>query len=854
MSRQRRPSSAGKNEYRNTGFGAKLGNFIALWTGRFIPIVLLLLALVIGYFGASFYFQAKDLPDVATLEKYEPIEAIQILDRNDHLVCLVEGDENRQVVPLNQISIPMQRAMLAAEDHHFFEHHGINVASIFRALMVNAQAGHVVEGGSTITQQLVKNLFFTQAGRTYNRKFKEVILAFELEQRYPKEKILELYLNQIYFGSNAYGIERAAARYFNTTALKLNLAQSAFLAGLVKAPSELGSPHNRAQAIARQHEILDKMVEYGYILPVQKKVALAHKLVFRNGANPFSRYPYYISYVLQILHEKYSENEIRKNGLRVYTNLDQTAEQIAENTLDEAIKHAPKGVSQAALVTISVADGAVLALVGGVGDFWKNQFNRATNPHTVGSSFKPFVYLTAFLEGQATPDSTIDDSPLVVHQGWGMPDYIPKNFDHKFYGHIPVRKALALSRNIPALKMAQKVGIDHVIETARLAGIKSKLDPNLSLALGSSAISPLDMATAYSTFARDGMAIKPTVIRRIENNNGQVIDSFAEQKTRVFPPEPVAELVNVLQDVVKYGTGTQAKLADRPVAGKTGTADEGKDIWFIGFTPDLVTAVWGGNDENLPIAGHNVTGGVVMAKIWQQYNQAYYKAYPTPPGSFATYDPKLAQQKVNSLNQKQEKQPGAPAEQHPAQTAEFLQPTVEKIEEAKESSSPTPQQSQTPSYKPTVEPVVEEQSTPQPAPSLHTKEKSALPPLAPPVVHSLPPAPIIKSPTGERAQAQSLYTQPLQRIQTPAPLKPQVTTQAPSAAPQPLAKHTAPSAPAPLAAQTGVSAPQPTTTTSMATQPALQSMTASPDPSSAAHAPRRLYPYQAKSNYRPFGN
>ncbi len=353
-----------------------------------------------------------------------------------------------------------------------------------------------------------------------------------------------------------------------------------------------------------------------------------------------------------------------------------------------------------------------------------------------------------------------------------MPDYAPKNFDHKFYGRIPVRKALALSRNIPALRMAQKVGINNVIETARLAGIRAKLDPNLSLALGSSAISPFDMAAAYSTFARDGMAIKPTVIRRIENNSGRVIDSFEEPKTRVFPSEPVAELVEVLQDVVKYGTGTQAKLADRPVAGKTGTADEGKDIWFIGFTPDLVTAIWGGNDENLPIPGHNVTGGVVMAKIWQQYNSAYYKTFPTPPGSFTAYDPKLAQQKVNAANQKQDKQNVVKPEEQLSQTADFLQPKVEKIDETKDLQvdstqnnenksnisqsnssvsdhpSPTirliPQKASAQLYKPTVESVVEEQpaaqSTPAPAPALHARAKVLTPPIAPSVVQEATPA------------------------------------------------------------------------------------------------------------------
>lgn len=731
---------------RQPPFKKKKQGALARLTGGLPPILTFTLigiaAIAIGYLGAAAYLHSKDLPDVTLLERYEPIEAVQIFDRNDHLIAVIEGDEDRRVVPLNQISPVMQRAMLAAEDHHFFEHHGINFASIFRALMVNVQAGHVVEGGSTITQQLVKNLFFNQSGRTFDRKIKEAILAFELEQRYSKEKILELYLNQVYFGSNAYGIERAAARYFNKPAAKLSLAESAFLAGLVKKPSDLGNVHNRPEALERQHEILDKMVEYGYITPAQRRNALDTKLVFRNGQNPFSHYPYYISYVLQLLREKFSENEMRQQGLKVYTSLDPKAQEIAEKTLDEAIAHAPKGVSQAALVSVSVADGSVLAMVGGVGNFWKNQFNRAVNPHTVGSSFKPFVYLTAFLHGTATPDSPVEDSPLVVHQGWGLPDYIPKNFDHKFYGRITVRKALALSRNIPALRTAQKVGIDKVIETARLAGVKSKLDNNLSLALGSSAISPLEMAGAYSTFARGGIVIAPHVLRRVENNRGQVRAEYGEEKSRAFPPEPVSALLDVLQDVVKYGTGTQAKLADRPVAGKTGTADEGKDIWFIGFTPDLVTAVWGGNDENLPIPGHNITGGVIMAKIWHAYNQAYYKAFPTVPGAFPVCDYKLALKNLLTKNEQAEQEKTGSQDQvaqskkadAPGSIESIIdQPKVEVIETPKEN------------------PPVELNDNPQ-----ASIQQSSMPPLAPgPITKATPkveaveeitPAPAVSQP------------------------------------------------------------------------------------------------------------
>lgn len=596
-------------------------------------------AVGLGYFGASLYRQLQDLPDITLVERYEPIEAIQIFDRNDHLVCTVEGDEDRRVIPLNQVATQMQQAMLAAEDHHFYEHKGINPMSIIRATMANMAAGHVVEGGSTITQQLVKNLFFTEGMRTYDRKIKEAYLANALENKYSKERILEMYLNQVYFGSNAYGIERASSRYFDRSAASLSLAQAAFLAGLVKAPSELGAPAHRSEALSRQREIIDKMAEYGYITAGQAKSAKAEKLSFKRGLNPLQKYPYYISQVLEILRTEFSQAEMRNQGLRVYTNLEPKAQEVAEKTLNEAIKKAPKGVSQAALVSVQVRDGAVICLVGGVGNYWKNQFNRATNPHTAGSSFKPFVYLTAFIKGVCTPNSIVDDSRFVVKQSWGLPDYAPQNFDHKFMGKIPVRKALALSRNVPAVKLGQQAGMESVVETARLAGITSKLDPNLSLALGSSAVSPLDMAAAYSTFVRGGVAIKPQLLRRIENNRGQVIQVFEGKYDKVFNMEPVANLVEVLQDVVKYGTGTGAKLDDRPVGGKTGTADEGKDIWFVGFTPDLVTSVWGGNDENKPIPGHNVTGGVVMARIWKDYMKAYYVAMPTPAGQFITPSP-----------------------------------------------------------------------------------------------------------------------------------------------------------------------------------------------------------------------
>ncbi len=598
----------------------------------FIVFIGLCAVALIGY---VYYQKIKnELPSVSIVENYRPIESIEILDRNDHQVCIIEGDDSRRIVPLNQISNQMQQAMLAAEDHYFFEHHGINFVSIFRALMVNLQAHKVVEGGSTITQQLVKNLFFGDSGRTYDRKIKEALVSYEIEQKYSKEKILEMYLNQVYFGNNAYGIEKAAWKYFDCSSSQLDLAQSAFLACLVKSPSSLGSKSNRAKALENQKEILAKMVEYGYITKTQYNKAVKEKLVFKSGSNPYSKYPYYISYVVELLKARFGENDLRHQGLKVYTNLDPIAQTIAEKTLNEGIAKAPKGISQGALVSINVNDGAVLAMVGGVGDYWKSQFNRASNPHTIGSAFKPFVYLTGILQDKIDSDTIIEDSPVTIKQAWGLPDYSPKNYDHRYLGKITVARAIAGSRNVPAIKIAQLVGVDNIIETAKQAGVDAKMEPNLSIALGSCAISPLNIACAYSTFARYGIRVEPNVIRRIETYGGNVLFNGEYKSDRVFPQEKVSQLIELMVGVVKYGTGRGAQLADRPVAGKTGTADQSRDIWFVGFTPDLVTSTWAGNDQNLPIAGSHVTGGDIMAQIWRKYNEEYYKTHLTPVGKF----------------------------------------------------------------------------------------------------------------------------------------------------------------------------------------------------------------------------
>ncbi len=594
---------------------------------------------LIAFFAILIGFRLTQVPNLAYLENYKPSEAIQFFDRNDALICAVKSTEKRKLVPLNQVSPFLQRAVLTAEDRHFYEHKGINFVSIARAATVNAFAGHVVEGGSTITQQLVKNLFFEGEKRSIDLKLAEAIVAWQMESRFSKEKILELYLNEIYFGNGAYGIEQAARRYFGKGAEQLTIAEAAYLAGIIRYPNIGPSAAHRRETVARQLDVLGSMHECGYITGQQWEQAKAQELVFKRvdekeKVEKITKYPYYISYVMDLVKDRFSPAEMQRHGLKVYTNLDPAAQDAAERVMGAGIRSAPAGINQGALVSIRVDDGAVVALVGGVGNYEDNQWNCATNPHTMGSAFKPFVYLTAFIEKQLTPDSYINDTPFQIKQGNGQ-EYKPQNFDKRFLGTITVKEALAFSRNIPALRTAQAVGISEVISTAKSAGIESDLAPELALALGCSAASPMEMANAYATLARGGVRMRALCIRRVEDRGGRVLMVSHQDSDPVFDHEAVAQIVDLLQDVVASGTGVAARLSDRPVAGKTGTADKGRDIWFVGFTPDLVTSVWAGNSENKPVAGTQVTGGAVMARLWREYNRQYYIKHPRPAGMFA---------------------------------------------------------------------------------------------------------------------------------------------------------------------------------------------------------------------------
>jgi penicillin-binding protein 1A len=597
------------------------------------------LGLVASGLAAVLAFQVgmrlMQVPNLSFLQDYNPVQTIQIYDRNDNLVVSLQGVERRIIVPLSAVSRPMKAALLAAEDRRFYEHKGVSVVSIFRALLANLTHGRVVEGGSTITEQLAKNLFFEGEKRCLDLKLSELIIAMAIESRFSKDKILELYLNEVFFGNNSYGIEEAALTYFGRRASQLDLAQSAFLSGIIRAPSRGGALENRRAALRRQREVLEKMQEYGFVSEAEKNMALQESLVFDRveqapAKMKISRYPYYVSAVLDFLRGKYNAASVERQGLKIYTNLDPIAQDTAERVLAQGLSRAPFGVNQGALVTVRLADGAVLALVGGTGDYEQNQWNCATNPHTAGSAFKPFVYLAAFEKKLIEEYSTVDDTPFSIQDAGGR-EYKPKNYDGKFLGGITVAKAFAYSRNIPALRIGQAAGIDLITNVAERAGISEPLAAEISLCLGCSAVSPLHLANAYATLARGGIFMTPLMVRRVETRTGRLLESFSGQTVYAFDRDTVAHVVDLMQDCVAEGTGQLARLSDRPVAGKTGTADQGKDLWFVGFTPDLVCAVWGGNKDNKSVGG-SVTGGTVMARIWHDYMQTYYKKVPTPAG------------------------------------------------------------------------------------------------------------------------------------------------------------------------------------------------------------------------------
>ncbi len=580
-----------------------------------------------GLVGLAISF--RNLPDVRVLQSHVPSETSYIYDIKGRLLTSLHGEANREIVGLNQISPELKRAVIAIEDSNFYGHRGINPYSIGRAARTNLEQGGVAEGASTLTMQLVKNLFLTR-DRTLTRKLAEAILAIRVEQVFNKKQILEMYLNNIYWGHNNYGVQTAAETYFNKDASELNLAESAMMAGLIQAPEQYSPFLNYPATKKRQALVLNRMMALGWITP--EEAAAAKKtplLVNKPTAWRNSKLPFITEAVVSELEERFGRDRVRQGGMRVQTTVDLHFQEMAEKSVKEGhrlLRSWGLKADQIALAAVDPRTHFVKALVGGV-NYDKSQFNRAfQSRRQPGSSFKPFAYYAAFASGQYTPYSTIEDGPVRYRISSGY--YSPQNYGGKkdFAGEISIRTALIQSRNIPAVKIGRAVGLDKIIEICKALGIKSPLQPVISLPLGSIGVTPLEMAGAFATFASNGWHSDTTMILQVSDSRGNILLENKPKPQQLLDPWANASLTTVLKGVITEGTGRNAAI-DRPAAGKTGTTSSERDVWFVGYVPQLATAVWVGND-NYQSMGKGVTGGTHAAPIWRSFMEQALEKEP----------------------------------------------------------------------------------------------------------------------------------------------------------------------------------------------------------------------------------
>lgn len=589
-----------------------------------------------GLVGLAVSF--RNLPDVRSLRNYVPSETTHIYDINGKILASLHGEENREVVPLKKISPHLKRAIVAIEDSRFYQHHGINPTGIVRASLANFRQGETVEGGSTLTMQLVKNLFLSPE-RALSRKAAEAVLALRIEQIFQKDQILEMYLNQVYWGHNLYGAETASQSYFNKPAADLTLAEAALMSGIVQAPEDFSPFLDYKLAKQRQGLVLNRMLKLGWITAAEAEAARKQPLKLgRVTSFQQSKSPYISDTVIAELNKRFGKAAVLRGGMRIQTTIDLKLQRLAEETVTwghSQLLNQGVYADQMALVAVDPRTHFIKAMVGGV-DHGKSQYNRATQAlRQPGSAFKPFVYYTAFASGKFTPDSSISDSPVSYPDGSGEM-YSPQNYDSTFMGAMPIRTALAQSRNVPAIRLGQAVGINRVIEVARTMGIESPIQPVISLPLGSVDLTPLEMASAYATFANDGWQSDTTIVLQVTDNSGHLLLDNRPKPKLVLDPWAVASLNSTLQGVINGGTGAAAQIG-RPAAGKTGTTSSERDIWFVGYVPQLATAVWVGNDDYTPL-GYGATGGGFVAPIWRDFMSRALKEVPvekfTPASKF----------------------------------------------------------------------------------------------------------------------------------------------------------------------------------------------------------------------------
>jgi len=627
-----------------------------------ITIIIAFLIIANGKLIANFI---DSLPSIQQLWNYTPNLSTKIYDKDNNLIFEF-FTERRILVPISNIPVNLRNAFISIEDNDFFKHWGISTKGIIRALLKMLLTWKFAEGGSTITQQLAKTIFLTR-DKTLIRKIKEAILAIQLEKNYSKNEILQLYINQIYFGNGAYGVQTASKIYFNKDVCNLNLAECATLTAIPKSPNYYNPFKNAKASLNRRNLVLLRMRKLGYITKKQEKEALKIALPIKENIIKEEKGHYFMEFARTVLEAKYGTNTLFKAGLSIYTTLDMQIQIAAEKTIEEALakfdadklkffkktKNNPIKV-QGGLIAIDPQNGAIRAMVGGR-NFKESQFNRATQAkRQPGSVFKPFVYLAA-IESGLTPASILKDEPMVfIYNGnsWdlisrditalesiaeALPEnclidknkvWIPMNYSKNHRGSVTLTTALALSINTCAVETIMKVTPAKVIEHARNLGITTPMSDSPSLALGASDVILQEIVSAFATFASGGIKTTPYVITKIVDNDGKILEQNIPVQKEVLSPQICFILNNLLKVVIENGSGWYAKNLGRPCCGKTGTTNNASDAWFIGYTPQLVAGVWVGYDNYSISLGNGVTGGMLACPIWTHFMKKALEGKP----------------------------------------------------------------------------------------------------------------------------------------------------------------------------------------------------------------------------------
>ncbi|OGR94212.1 MAG: hypothetical protein A2016_05560 [Elusimicrobia bacterium GWF2_62_30] len=635
-----------------------------------------------------------DIPSIDKLDEYTPSLTTYVYDINNQVIAEFSV-EKRAILPLAKIPVDMQNAVIAMEDQNFFRHWGISPRGIARALLRDILHRRSAQGGSTLTQQLSK-LIFLKPEKTITRKVKEMVLALQIERNFSKSEILTLYLNQIYFGNGVYGVQSASKLYFGKDVSEMTLGECALLTGLIPSPERYSPFNNMEKARQRRRLVLQRMKAENFITAKEEEAAAAEAIPTEKSTLFASHAAYFVEYVRQILEPRYGVAQLWKGGMKIYTTLDLAMQIPAEDIMEKNLakydqdaaksreaeeKNAPKAEDKGAevekssitlqggFVILDTKTGAIKAMIGGR-NYRESKFNRVTQAaRQAGSTFKPMVWMAGLLNGY-TPASIIEDSPMAYYydgKDWrllegatdqyaidaaiqpfvGNKDFkiwVPNDFDGKTQGRITMRRGLELSRNLASIFLVTHVGPTQVVEVGHRAGIKRNLEAVPSIGLGTSLVSPLEMTSSFSTFANGGIHASPFGVLKVTDNQGRVLEEAVPEETESFSPQLSYVLVNMMKGVVQRGTGVYASKLKRPIAGKTGTSQDSRDMWFIGMTPDLTAGAWMGYDDFMSLPMKDWTGGGTVVPWWTEIMEAVLKDqpvrdFPVPEGIvFVTVD------------------------------------------------------------------------------------------------------------------------------------------------------------------------------------------------------------------------